>query len=43
MSDALTTLFEWKPKVAQAIMTKALEAQAAAAAAKAAREMVGAH
>lgn len=41
MSDALTTLFEWKPKVVQAVLTKAMDAQAAAAAAKAAREMVG--
>ena len=39
-SDALTTLFEWNPHVLNTIANKALEAQHAALAAKAAREMV---
>ena len=38
--DSLTTLFEWNPSLLQAILGKALEAQNAALAAKAAREMV---
>ena len=39
-SDALTTLFEWNPSVLNAVITKAIEAQNAALAAKAARDMV---
>jgi DNA gyrase subunit B len=38
--DALQTLFEWNPAVFGAICNKALAAQAASMAAKAAREMV---
>ena len=40
IKDALTTLFEWNPTVLSDIGNKAMQAQAAAAAAKAAREMV---
>mmetsp|Transcript_2390 Transcript_2390/g.4235 ORF Transcript_2390/g.4235 Transcript_2390/m.4235 type:complete len:805 (+) Transcript_2390:51-2465(+) len=40
VSDALQTLFEWHPHVFNAICSKALAAQAASVAAKAAREMV---
>ena len=40
VADALQTLFEWQPAVFTAICSKALSAQAAAVAAKAAREMV---
>lgn len=40
VSEALTTMFEWQPQVLAVIVNKALEAQAAALAAKAAREMV---
>ena len=40
VSDGLTTMFEWKPQVLTAVLTKALDAQAAALAAKAARDMV---
>ena len=39
-SDALTTLFEWTPSVLNLIAGKAIEAQNAALAAKAARDMV---
>lgn len=40
VSDALVTLFEWQPAVLSAICQKGLEAQSAALAAKAARELV---
>lgn len=40
VSEALTTIFEWQPQVLAVIVNKAMEAQAAALAAKAAREMV---
>ena len=40
VSDSMATLFEWNPTVLNAILNKALEAQNAALAAKAAREMV---
>jgi DNA gyrase subunit B len=40
VTEALTTLFEWKPQVFTAICGKAMEAQAAALAAKAARDIV---
>jgi len=40
VADALTTLFEWNPSVFNAILAKAMAAQAASVAAKAAREMV---
>lgn len=40
VSDGLTTLFEWNPNVFTLICNRALEAQAAANAAKAARDMV---
>jgi DNA gyrase subunit B len=40
VSDALITLFEWSPQVLTAVTVKAMEAQAAALAAKAARDMV---
>ena len=40
VSDALFTLFEWNPTVLGQICQKAMEAQAAALAAKAARDMV---
>ena len=40
VSDTLQTLFEWNPHIISAICTKALAAQAASVAAKAAREMV---
>jgi DNA gyrase subunit B len=40
VTDGLTTIFEWTPAVLTAILTKALDAQAAAVAAKAARDMV---
>lgn len=39
-SDALTTLFEWHPTVLASIVGKAMDAQSAALAAKAARDMV---
>lgn len=39
-TDALTTIFEWNTSVLNSIATKALEAQNAALAAKAARDMV---
>ena len=40
VSDSLSTLFDWQPSVANAVIGKALEAQNAALAAKAARDMV---
>ena len=40
VQDALNTLFDWNPSVVTVVVTKALEAQNAALAAKAAREMV---
>lgn len=40
VSDSLITLFEWSPQVLTAVCAKAMEAQAAALAAKAARDMV---
>ena len=40
VSEGLSTLLEWNPAVLGAILTKALDAQAAAVAAKAARDMV---
>lgn len=40
VSDTLLSVFEWHPQVLNAILTKASEAMSAAAAAKAAREMV---
>lgn len=40
VSEALTTIFEWQPQVLAVIVNKAMEAQAAALAARAAREMV---
>jgi DNA gyrase subunit B len=40
ITESLTTLFEWKPHVFNAICGKAMEAQAAALAAKAARDVV---
>eukprot|EP01032_Pedospumella_encystans_P012016 gene12016-13930_t len=40
VSEALTTLFEWQPALCNAVITKALQAQQASVAAKAAREMV---
>lgn len=40
VSEALTTLFEWQPALCNAVITKALHAQQASVAAKAAREMV---
>jgi len=41
VSDMLQTLFEWNPAIFTAICNKALAAQAASIAAKAARELVG--
>lgn len=40
VSDMLQTLFEWNPAIFTAICNKALAAQAASIAAKAARELV---
>ena len=40
VSDGLGTMLEWNPNVLGSILTKALDAQAAAVAAKAARDMV---
>ena len=40
VSEAITTLFEWQPALCNAVITKALQAQQASVAAKAAREMV---
>jgi len=40
VSDALVTLFEWNPTILNAIFNKAMEAQSASLAAKAARELV---
>lgn len=40
VSDSLSTLFDWQPAIANAVLNKALEAQNAALAAKAARDMV---
>lgn len=40
VSDALVTLFEWNPQTLQSIVSKAIEAQTAALAAKAARDLV---
>lgn len=40
VSEHLTTLFEWQPALFSALCSKALAAQAASVAAKAAREMV---
>ena len=40
VSDSLVTLFEWNPQVLTAVCAKAMEAQSAALAAKAARDMV---
>ena len=40
ISDALTTLFEWNPNILHEICAKAMSAQAAALAAKAARDLV---
>ena len=40
VSDSMSTLFEWNPNVLNVILNKAMEAQNAAIAAKAARDMV---
>jgi DNA gyrase subunit B len=40
LSEYLVTLFEWSPQVLNAITAKAMDAQAAALAAKAARDLV---
>ena len=40
VSDSLQTFFEWNPAVLSDVCSKAFEAQSAAVAAKAAREMV---
>lgn len=40
VSDSLTTLFDWNPNVLNSVLAKAMDAQHAALAAKAARELV---